>query len=134
MATEVPDDSFVVRFGGKKFKVEDLMARALNHYMITGGHEFGLSVNTLPGKSPDEIATAARRPNPQFRYTTARQIRAIGLDFSDVVDDDGHTNVLFPDPPRLEQFRDFAEVFATVRTNPNPVVPDERGGESGEKR
>jgi hypothetical protein len=134
VATEVPDDSFVVRFGGKKFKAEDLMARALTHYMQTNGREFGLSVNTLPGKSPDEIATAARRPNAQYRYATAREIRAIGLDFADEIDEDGHTNVLFPNPPTPEQFRDFAEVFATVRSNPNPVPPDERKESQGEKR
>jgi len=126
VVANVPDDSFVVRFGGKKFKADDLMARALTHYMETKGKEFGLSVNTLPGKSADEIAAIAERPNPQFRFTTAREIRAIGLDFSDEIDDYGHTNVIFPDPPTTKHFQDFAEIFATVRNNPNPVTPRER--------
>ena len=133
MAADVPNDSFVVRFGGKKFKVDDLMARALTHYMHTKGKEFGLSVNTLPGKSPDEIAVIARRPNPQFRFTTARDIRAIGLDFSDEIDDDGHTNVIFPNPPTPKHFEDFAEIFATVRNNPNPVPPNERRSPGDER-
>jgi hypothetical protein len=133
VATGVPDESFVIRFGGKKFRVEDLMARALIHYIETNGREFGLSVNTLPGKTPDEIAAAAMRPNPQYRYTTARAIRDIGLEFADEVDDDGHTNVLFPDPPGLSQFHDFAEVFAMVRANPNPVPPEQREESHGDE-
>src|SRR5262249_34662345 len=103
----------------------DLAFAALKHSLVHPG-EFAISVNTLPGCSPEEVAAAGRRPNRRFCFTTAGAIRAAGFTVSDTIDDDGHTSVILPTPPTPDDLDRLAACFTGSGDNPNPVPPEER--------
>jgi len=122
--SEIPDDAVVIRYG-ETMRTSDLAFAALKHSLRHGG-VFALSVNTIPGLSPEETAAAGRRPNRRFCFTTAGAIRDAGFTFSDKIDDDGHTNVILPSPPSADDLAQFAACFTGTGDNPNPVPPSER--------
>jgi hypothetical protein len=126
-----PEDSIIVRYGENTCTPEVFEERATAHRrnrVKTGqSPEWGISVNTAPaGTSADDIAARGRRPNPKYRFTTLGDIHKAGCRLADRIDEDGHTDILLPDPPGEEDYRLLSDCFREVGINPNPVPPAER--------
>jgi hypothetical protein len=121
---ELPDEAYVVRYG-EMMRETDLAYAALRHSLQYGG-EYALSVNTIPGATPDEIAGAGRRPNKRFCYTTVGELRKAGFAVNPNCGPDGHTNIVLPSPPSSDDLNRLVACFTGTGDNPNPVRPEER--------
>lgn len=121
---DLPDDAVVVRYG-EVMRPTDLALSALKHAMQYAG-VYALSVNSIPGLTPDEVAARGCRPNRRYCFTTVKTLREAGFTFGHKPDDDGHTNVIMPSPPTADDLARFAGCFTGTGVNPNPVPPTKR--------
>jgi hypothetical protein len=104
----------------------DMQLNADKHYLRHKEYAVSVNVSTQAGMTPDGIATAAQRPWREYHVAEAGVLEDAGYVVRPTSEPDGHTDLVLPGEPTMEDWARLREIFGPARKNPKPVKPWER--------
>lgn len=129
----LPGNAVVVRGGDMTLEnlVDALDSHWDKHHDVDTGachnetphYCYALSANSLPGRTADEIATVARRPNPRMRVSDVDRITGSGFTITPTTGSrTGHCDLYLPPDgarkPEDEELQELTKAFDPSRSNP----------------
>jgi hypothetical protein len=109
-----PDEQVVVRAGVMSY--EDVSNSVETESLEDSGY-FGLSTQSLPDKTADEIMEASGLPHRKMRVSTIGRLRKAGF-VVDHFDDDGHCLIMFDQLPSEAEYESLQAAFDAAIVSP----------------